>query len=125
MAQGKEVIIGINRDPQFGPVITFGLGGIYVEVLKDVSTRVLPLTKKQTISLIDSIKASAILHGVRKEHAVNIDAITDIIMRMGQLAIDHEQIQSIEINPLIVSPSNAVAVDVLCTLRPSADRKSQ
>jgi len=117
LAQGKEVIVGITRDPQFGPVLTFGLGGVYVEVLKDVSRRVLPVSRKGVLDMISEIKSYPLLTGVRGEKGVNLDKLADVLLKLGQLVLDHDSITAIEINPLVVSSRGVVAVDVLCTLK--------
>jgi len=116
MAIGKEVIAGITRDPQFGPVLTFGLGGIYVEVLKDVTRRILPISINEAKKMILEIKSAPILTGVRGEKGVALDRLAETLVRLGQIAMDHPEISSIEINPLIATPRGCVAVDVLCIL---------
>lgn len=117
MVTGKEVIAGVTRDPQFGPVLTFGLGGVYVEVLKDVSRRVLPITKTQAKEMILEINAAAILTGTRGEQGVALDKLADTLVRLGQIALDHDIVDSIEINPLVATPHSVTAIDVLCTLK--------
>ncbi len=115
LSLGKEIIIGVNRDPQFGHMLVFGLGGIYVEVLKDVTFRIAPVTKAEALAMIDEIKTVSILKGVRGEKAVDFDAIADVIVRVGQIVTDYPQISEFEMNPLIVSPDRgAIAVDMKC-----------
>jgi acetyltransferase len=99
---GEEVILGLKRDITFGPVIMFGLGGIFVEIYKDVSFRIAPLDKKSVDNLITETKASAILSGARGRTPRDINSIKQCIMRLSQLAVDCPQIRELDINPLIV-----------------------
>lgn len=99
---GEEVILGLKRDLTFGPIIMFGLGGIFVEIYKDVSFRIAPLDKKSVDNLITETKASAILSGVRGRIPRDINSIKECIMRLSQLAVDCPQIKELDINPLIV-----------------------
>jgi acetate---CoA ligase (ADP-forming) len=100
-AKGKEVILGMNRDPQFGPVIMFGLGGIYVEALKDVSFRLAPLDDFSIRSMIKEIHAYAILEGIRGEKPVDFTMMIECIKKLSQLSCDHPEIDEIDINPLL------------------------
>ncbi len=110
---GKEVIIGITRDPQFGPLLMFGLGGIYVEVLKDVAFRVAPLTRLDAEEMVREIRAFALLAGVRGEKPSDLSAVTDALLRTAQLANDFPEIAEMDINPLMLyeEGQGAVAVD--------------
>jgi len=111
---GLEVLIGMNRDPQFGPLVTFGLGGIYVEVLKDVTFRVAPFTRLDAQAMLSEIRSKALLDGVRGKPAVDKEAIVDVLLRMGQLVQDFPEIAEFDINPLIVYPKEqgAIAIDM-------------
>ena len=111
---GREVIIGVNRDPAFGPILMFGLGGIYVEVLKDVSFRLCPVTPDEARDMIGEIRANALLRGARGEAPADIDAIVDAICRVSALAMEFDDISELDINPLIVGQrgAGAVAADV-------------
>ena len=111
---GLEVLVGMNRDPQFGPLVTFGLGGIYVETLKDVTFRVAPFSRQEAQAMLEEIKAYALLDGVRGNPPVDKEAIVDTILRMGQLVQDFPEIVEFDINPLIVfsKGSGAVAIDM-------------
>jgi acetyltransferase len=100
--KGTEVILGIKRDPSFGPVVMFGLGGIFVEILKDVSFRVLPIDKESAINMIKEIKSSKMLLGARGRKNRDIESIGEAIMRLSQLAIDFPQIKELDVNPMIV-----------------------
>ncbi len=99
---GEEVILGLKRDPTFGPVIMFGLGGIFVEIYKDVSFRIAPLDNKSVEKLITETKAAAILSGARGRAMRDINSLKNCIMRLSQLAVDCPQIKELDINPLIV-----------------------
>jgi acetyltransferase len=99
---GEEVILGLKRDVTFGPVIMFGLGGIFVEIYKDVNFRIAPLDKKSVDNLITETKASAILSGARGRIPRDINSIKQCIMRLSQLALDCPEIRELDINPLIV-----------------------
>ena len=115
---GREVIVGSTRDPQFGPLVMFGLGGIYVEVLKDVSFRVAPLGKRHARRMIDEIRSAALLRGARGEKPSDIDAIVDTLLVVSQLVTDFPEIVEMDINPLKVGGvgEGAVAVDARITI---------
>ena len=100
--QGSEVIIGMRRDASFGPLLMFGLGGIYVELFKDVGFRIAPLTHDEAREMIMETKAGKIFEGFRGQPPADIDAVVDCILRIGRLACDFPEIQEIEINPLLV-----------------------
>jgi acetate---CoA ligase (ADP-forming) len=100
---GEEVILGLKRDPAFGPVLMFGLGGTFVEVLKDVSFRVAPLGADEILSMIQEIKTYPLLAGIRGKNPRDIDSIVACIQRLAQLAVECPQISELDINPLIVS----------------------
>jgi acetyltransferase len=100
---GNEVIIGMQRDAQFGPLVMFGMGGIYVELLTDVSFRVAPLTRKDAQDMILETKAGKLLQGLRGAKASDIDAVVDTLLRLSQLAVDFPEISEVEINPLSVA----------------------
>jgi acetyltransferase len=117
--QGKEVILGITRDLQFGPMIMFGLGGIYVEVLKDVSFRIAPLSVESADAMIHEIRSFPLLRGVRGEDPADIEGIKDALVRLSQMAIDCPEIIEADINPLLVCAEGqgAVAVDARITIQ--------
>jgi acyl-CoA synthetase (NDP forming) len=98
----EEIILGINRDPSFGPVVMFGLGGIFVEIFKDVSFGVAPLSREDAVHMIEQTKAFEILKGARGRNTRDIDSLVDAIMRLGQLAADFPEIAELDINPLFV-----------------------
>ncbi|HSM23405.1 MAG TPA: acetate--CoA ligase family protein [Anaerolineaceae bacterium] len=109
--EGHEVIIGMKRDPGFGAMMMFGLGGIFVELFKDVSFRVAPLTRQDALDMIYSTKAGKLLTGYRGEKEKDINAIVDVILKLSQLSIDFPEIEEIEINPLLVLQDSALALD--------------
>ena len=117
--KGKEVILGITRDMQFGPMIMFGLGGIYVEVLKDVAFRIAPLSVESAGAMIRDIRSFPLLRGVRGEAPADIEGIQDALLRLSQMAIDFPEIIEADINPLLVRPEGqgAVAVDARITIQ--------
>ncbi|MCP4294223.1 MAG: CoA-binding protein [Proteobacteria bacterium] len=118
MAQkGVELIIGVTQDPQFGPVIMFGLGGVFVEVLKDVVFRSLPLSEQDVHEMLNEIKSKAILQGVRGKLPVDIKSIVDLMMRVSDLCITHPQIDELDLNPVIVYPQGYSIVDARITLK--------
>ncbi|MGZ4869169.1 MAG: acetate--CoA ligase family protein [Halobacteriota archaeon] len=116
MVEGEEVIVGVTCDPQFGPFITFGLGGLYVEVLKDVSHRLAPITVAEAKQMISEVRSYPILLGTRGRKALDINAVADTIVRVSQISQDFEEIQEIEINPLMVQENGCIAVDALVVI---------
>ncbi len=122
-AGGLEVLVGMNRDPQFGPLVTFGLGGIYVETLKDVTFRIAPFSRREAEEMLSEIRAHALLDGVRGKPAVDKDAIVDTLLRIAQLVQDFPEIAELDINPLMVYPrgQGAVAIDMRLVLSKSAN----
>lgn len=108
---GVEVIIGALYDVQFGPVIMFGLGGIFVEVFKDVQFRMAPLTKEEALDLIKSIKAFPMLNGARGRQPVNLDALADLIVKTGKYIADNKNVKEIDLNPVICFDNKVQALD--------------
>ena len=111
---GREVIIGVDRDPTFGPVLMFGLGGVFVEVLKDVTFRLCPLDRDEAREMVSEIRGFGLLRGARGQRPADVDAITDVICRISALVMDHPDILELDINPLIVGEtgSGAIAADI-------------
>ncbi|MCS3924156.1 acetate--CoA ligase alpha subunit [Methanosalsum natronophilum] len=118
VTSGREVIIGMNRDVQFGPLIMFGFGGTYVELMKDISFGLAPLTEKDAKKMISSIKTYPLLAGVRGEKPHDIDSIVDVLLKVSQLSIDFPEILEFEINPLVVfgERKGCTAIDMRLTL---------
>jgi len=111
---GREVIVGINRDPTFGPLVMFGLGGIYVEVMKDVTFRMCPVSPEEARAMVTEVKAFGLLRGARGQKPADIDAIVDVIVKVSALASDFDDILELDINPLMVMDrgGGALAVDI-------------
>ncbi len=114
---GMEVILGAKRDPSFGPVILFGLGGIYVEILKEASLRVAPINRSEAEEMISELKATAIFKGARGERPLDIEALVENLLRLSQLMMDFPEIEGIDINPVKVMEKGAVAVDARILLK--------
>lgn len=116
---GKEIITGMNRDPQFGPLVMFGLGGIYVEVLKDVSFRIAPFDRKEAMAMIQEIRSFGLLRGVRGEPPADLDAVAETLLRLSQLVTDFPEIVEMDINPLMVFEKGrgAMGVDMRLVLK--------
>ena len=118
---GVEVIIGAERDPQVGPVILFGLGGIFVEALDDTTLKVAPLTQGEARAMIDEIRGKAILHGTRGRPSVDLDAIADALVRIGELMLLEPCITSIDLNPGFAYPDGLAIVDARVTIGAPGD----
>ncbi|MCP4575342.1 MAG: ATP-grasp domain-containing protein [Deltaproteobacteria bacterium] len=112
----RELVVGLTRDPQFGPCVMFGLGGIFTEVLKDISFRVAPLEKHDALEMMSEIKAHKILDAVRGMPAADRDLLADILINVGRIGLENDAVKEIDINPLILSGSKPVAVDALVVL---------
>jgi acetyl-CoA synthetase (ADP-forming) len=115
--QGQELVIGMTRDRTFGPCVMFGLGGVLTEVLRDVSFRVAPLEMADAKEMMEDIRGRAILEGCRGQEPCNKDAIGELLVQMGRIGLEHSAIMEIDVNPLVVSGSAAVAVDALVVLQ--------
>jgi 3-hydroxypropionyl-CoA synthetase (ADP-forming) len=123
-AGGVELIVGLQNDPQFGPVIMAGIGGIYTELFKDVSFRVLPITKEDALSMIDDLKGNKILRGFRGMPAVNPDVIAEALVNIGKFGTDMSPYyESIDFNPVIFYQNDYVVVDAKILLREKPDRE--
>lgn len=107
--RGREVILGMTRDPQFGPMLMFGLGGIFVEVMKDVTFHLAPITADEAMQMLKGTRSYALLKGARGQSPVDLDAIAGALQRISQLATDYPEITELDINPFIVGPVGAVA----------------
>jgi len=106
-----EVIVGATKDPQFGPALMFGLGGIYVEVLKDVAFRIAPLTKSDAREMVTEVKAYPILRGYRGQPPTDIDAIVQILLNTSRLVMENQEIKELDLNPIMVYEKGAKTVD--------------
>jgi len=117
ITEGREIIVGMTRDPQFGPMLMFGLGGIYVEVLRDVSFQLAPITADEALEMLVGTKTYRLLQGVRGEKSVDMQLVAECIQRISQLAMDFPQIEEMDINPLKISAEGASAVAVDARIR--------
>jgi acetyl-CoA synthetase (ADP-forming) len=121
--QGHEVIVGMAKDPQFGPALMFGLGGIFVEVLKDVSFRIAPLTEYDAQEMIREIKGYPVLTGIRGQKPADIQSLVDIILKVSRLVTEHLEIEQLDLNPIFVYPQGAKIVDARIILSTSGKQK--
>ncbi len=113
----RELAIGMIRDPQFGPTVMFGLGGIFAEVLDDVSFRVAPIEMHDAMEMIKEIRAYKILNAIRGMDAVDIKVLGKSLIALGNIGLEHEDIQEIDVNPMIIKGDKPVAVDALIILK--------
>jgi succinyl-CoA synthetase beta subunit len=114
---GRELVMGMIRDPQFGPCVMFGLGGIFTEILGDVTFRPAPLSEADAGEMIGEIRGRKILGAVRGMPAVDSDALISCLMAVSRIGMEREEIQAIDVNPLIIRGSKPVAVDALVILK--------
>ncbi|SEV93987.1 acetate--CoA ligase family protein [Halobacterium jilantaiense] len=115
---GTETILGMNRDPQFGPLLLFGLGGIFVEILEDTSVRVAPVSDREAGEMIDELDSAPLLRGARGRDPADEDAITESVQRLSQLVTDFPAILELDVNPLLATSDGATALDVRLTIDP-------
>ncbi len=113
----RELVVGMNRDPQFGPCVMFGLGGIFTEILKDVAFRVAPLEEKDAREIMDEIKGKKILDAVRGLEPVDRDMLKQILIAVGNIGLENTEIQEIDINPLKIKNGKPIAVDALIVIK--------
>jgi acyl-CoA synthetase (NDP forming) len=112
-----ELIVGIMRDPQFGPAAMLGLGGVWAEVYKDVVFRLIPLNQVEIFEMASDLKGQVLLKGYRGSKPVNMESLADWLIKLGWLAITFDQIQEIDVNPLMVVNGEPVAVDATIILK--------
>ncbi|OAQ53800.1 hypothetical protein HTG_05925 [Natrinema mahii] len=113
-----ETIVGMNRDPQFGPLVLFGLGGIFVEILEDTSVRVAPFGESEAREMVDEIQAAPLLRGARGREPADVDGVVETIQRLSQLVTDFPSILELDINPLVAGPDGVQAIDLRLTVDP-------
>ncbi len=113
---GVEIIIGMSKDPQFGPVIMFGLGGVWVEILKDVAFRIVPLERRDAFEMIREIKGLPLLQGYRGQEAVDLTNLEDLILKVSSFVEQHPEIKELDLNPVFAYSDGAVAVDARVVL---------
>jgi acetyl-CoA synthetase (ADP-forming) len=121
--QGNEVIVGMAKDPQFGPALMFGLGGIFVEVLKDVAFRIAPLTEYDAREMIQEIKGYPVLMGIRGQKPSDVNSIVDIILKVSKLVTEHTKIEQLDLNPILVYEKGAIIVDARIILSTDGEGK--
>lgn len=114
----RELVAGLTRDPQFGPCVMFGLGGIFTEILKDIVFRVAPLEKRDAMEMMQEIRGTRILEAVRGMESVDRDTLAEVLINVGRMGLENESIKEVDINPVIISGSEPVAVDALIVLTP-------
>ena len=114
--QGVEIIIGMSKDPQFGPVIMFGLGGVMVEILKDVSFRLIPLTEKDASEMIKEIKGYPLLEGYRGQAPCDIHALEQLLLKVSDFVAANPDVEEIDLNPVFAYSEGAIAVDARIVL---------
>jgi len=112
----RELVVGLTRDAQFGPCVMFGIGGIFTEILKDTSFRVAPLSQWDAMDMMEDIRGKKILEAFRGKPAVDRDILADILIAVGQIGMDHDNVKEIDINPLKLIDGKPVAVDALVVL---------
>jgi len=117
---GVEVIIGMSKDPQFGPVLMFGLGGILVEILKDVSFRIVPLTRRDAREMIRDIKGYPVLEGYRGQEPVNVPFLEEMLLKVSDFAEQNPEVKELDLNPIFAYGDVAVAVDARVVLEEEA-----
>jgi acyl-CoA synthetase (NDP forming) len=117
----RELMVGLTRDAQFGPCVMFGLGGIFTEILKDVSFRLAPLETRDAMDMMLEIKGHKILDAVRGMERVDLDELARILISVGRVGLENEQVKEIDINPLIIRNGTPVAVDALIVLQGDGD----
>ena len=115
---GIEVIVGMTTDPQFGPVLMFGLGGVLVEVLKDVAFRVVPITKRDAREMIHDIQGFPILEGHRGRAPADLEALEGLLIKLSDFIEGHPEVAELDLNPVFAYPKGAVAVDARIALSP-------
>jgi acetyl-CoA synthetase (ADP-forming) len=112
----REFVAGMKRDPQFGPCVMFGLGGIFTEALKDISFRVAPLERIDAEEMLDEVKASKLLDPIRGKPGADRQALGDLLIALGKLGIEREEIAEIDLNPILLDGPRPVAADALVVL---------
>jgi acetate---CoA ligase (ADP-forming) subunit beta len=112
----REVMAGLTRDPQFGPCVMFGLGGIFTEILKDVSFRLAPLQMRDAHEMMQEIRGHKILHAVRGMEPADTETLAQILISIGRIGLENERVKEIDVNPLIIRAGEPVAVDALVIL---------
>jgi succinyl-CoA synthetase beta subunit len=111
-AGALEMLLGAVRDPQFGPTVTVGLGGIWVEVVRDTATRLAPLEPREARAMLGALRMAPALRGARGRPPVDLGRLAETVCRFAQIAVDAPEIAELEINPLLVAPDLTLALDI-------------
>jgi acyl-CoA synthetase (NDP forming) len=119
---GVEVIMGVMKDPQFGPVLMFGLGGTMVEIMKDVSFRIIPITMPDATEMVHELRGARLLSGYRGQSPVDLDTLTDWLIHLSDFACAHPEIKEIDLNPVMAYADSALAVDARIILEENASK---
>jgi acyl-CoA synthetase (NDP forming) len=119
--RGVELILGLRQDPQFGPAVLLGLGGVLAEILDDVAIRLAPIDAAAAEAMLDDLRGARILRGARGRPAVDRSAIVSMLVALGRLGLDRPDLLEVDLNPVIASASGAVAVDALVVLEEPDD----
>ena len=109
--QGVELLLGLKRDPQFGPVLVAGAGGIYTEIFKDIARAFVPLTRERARTMLQALKIYPILAGARGQKGVHLEALLDLMLALSRLAADYPEIRELDLNPVIATPEGCWCVD--------------
>jgi acetyl-CoA synthetase (ADP-forming) len=109
--RGTEIIVGMSRDPDFGPLLMVGMGGVFVEVYKDVAFRLVPLGRRDALDMIDEIRAQALLNGARKRPVLDRGELVEAIIRISALVDAHPDIVELDVNPLVITEGGLVSID--------------
>jgi len=120
-APGAELILGLQRDPLFGPAVLVGLGGVLAEVIDDIAIRLAPVTPRVAMEMLDDLRGRALLDGVRGRPAVDRSAVAAMLVALGRLGADRPDVLEVDLNPVIASPTGAIAVDALVVLEEGSD----
>ena len=120
----RELVIGMTRDPQFGPCVMFGLGGIFTEVFNDVCFRIAPIEKRDALEMMHEIKAHKILQPIRGMEAVDLDVLSQSIISLGKIGLENESVEQIDVNPLIIKRGKPIAADALVILKQTGSELS-
>ncbi len=112
----RELVMGLTRDPQFGPCVMFGLGGIFTEVLEDVAFRVAPLSRTNALEMMQEIRARKILGPVRGLAAADVEVLSEMLIALGRIGLEHDRIKEIDVNPVMLNQGQPVAADALVVL---------
>jgi acyl-CoA synthetase (NDP forming) len=117
---GVELIAGVTHDPTFGPLVLFGMGGVTAELVRDTALRLVPMTDVDAHELVRSLRSSPLLFGYRGAPAVDVDGLEQVLLRIARLAEDIPEVAELDCNPIVVSATGVLVLDVKCRLAPSA-----